>query len=41
MKPDGTPRKLLDVTRINNLGWNSKIDIDEGIKETINLIQTI
>lgn len=35
-KPDGTPRKLLDVTRINNLGWRSKISLEEGIKNTYN-----
>ena len=33
-KPDGTPKKLLDVARINRLGWNSKIQLDEGIKNT-------
>ena len=30
-KPDGTPRKLLDVTRINNLGWKPKTNLEEGI----------
>ncbi len=35
-KPDGTPRKLLDVSRINQLGWQAKIDLDTGIKKTIN-----
>lgn len=30
-KPDGTPRKLTDVTKLHNLGWHHKIDIDEGI----------
>ena len=34
-KPDGTPRKLLDVSKINNLGWSHKIDIDTGLKQTI------
>ena len=33
-KPDGTPRKLLDVTRINQLGWSYKIELEEGIRET-------
>lgn len=33
-KPDGTPRKLMDVSRINELGWRSKIDLKEGIIET-------
>lgn len=30
-KPDGTPRKLMDVSKINALGWNSKIDLAQGI----------
>ncbi|MDR2639365.1 MAG: GDP-L-fucose synthase [Helicobacteraceae bacterium] len=30
-KPDGTPRKLLDVSRINKLGWRYKISLREGI----------
>lgn len=30
-KPDGTPRKQLDVSRINGLGWRSRISLDEGI----------
>ena len=33
-KPDGTPKKLLDVTKINNLGWKAKINLSEGIKRT-------
>ena len=33
-KPDGTPRKLLDVSRINNLGWQSEIDLEQGIAST-------
>lgn len=33
-KPDGTPRKLLDVTRIKKLGWAPKIDLKEGIRQT-------
>ncbi len=33
-KPDGTPRKLLDVSRLNGLGWRSKIPLGEGIKTT-------
>lgn len=35
-KPNGTPRKLLDCSKINNLGWNSKIKLKEGIKDTYN-----
>lgn len=31
-KPDGTPQKLLDVSRLNRLGWTAKIDLIEGIR---------
>lgn len=31
-KPDGTPRKLMDVSRLHNLGWKHRIDLHEGIK---------
>ena len=34
-KPNGTPKKLLDVSRINKLGWKAKINLDDGIKKTI------
>ena len=30
-KPDGTPRKLMDVSKINDMGWNAKIGLEEGI----------
>ncbi|BBU69658.1 GDP-L-fucose synthase [Fluviibacter phosphoraccumulans] len=30
-KPDGTPRKLMDVSRLKNLGWQSKIDLKAGL----------
>lgn len=33
-KPDGTPRKLMDVSRINKLGWKAKTDLNSGIKKT-------
>jgi GDP-L-fucose synthase len=33
-KPDGTPRKLLDVTRLHNLGWRHRISLGEGIEST-------
>ena len=29
--PDGTPRKLLDVSRLNAMGWKSKIKLDDGL----------
>ena len=32
--PDGTPRKLLDVTRLTSIGWSSKISLKEGIRRT-------
>jgi GDP-L-fucose synthase len=34
-KPDGTPRKLMDTTKINNLGWKASIKLKEGIIKTI------
>jgi GDP-L-fucose synthase len=33
-KPDGTPRKLLDVSRLTDLGWKAKISLEEGISST-------
>jgi GDP-L-fucose synthase len=33
-KPDGTPRKLMDVSRINSLGWKYKTELREGIEKT-------
>jgi GDP-L-fucose synthase len=33
-KPDGTPRKLLDVTRLTELGWRPKIGLKQGIEQT-------
>jgi GDP-L-fucose synthase len=33
-KPDGTPRKLLDVSRLNKIGWSEDIELKEGIKMT-------
>ena len=32
--PDGTPRKVMDVTRINDLGWKHKIDLEDGVAMT-------
>jgi GDP-L-fucose synthase len=41
-KPDGTPRKLMDVSKINKLGWQSKIALKDGVKaiylEVINIL---
>ena len=35
-KPDGTMRKLTDVTKLNSLGWRHKIEIDEGVTKMYN-----
>ncbi|MCK6541069.1 GDP-L-fucose synthase [bacterium] len=34
-KPDGTTQKLLDVSKIHSLGWKHKVDLQEGIRKTI------
>jgi len=33
-KPDGTPRKLMDVSRLNKLGWSPTINLEDGLKRT-------
>lgn len=33
-KPDGTPRKLMDVSKMSNAGWNAKIKLEDGIRQT-------
>ena len=33
-KPDGTPRKLMDITKMHNLGWKHQINLEEGIQKT-------
>jgi GDP-L-fucose synthase len=33
MKPDGTPRKLMDVSKLTDLGWKARISLEEGIKK--------
>jgi GDP-L-fucose synthase len=33
-KPDGTPRKLMDVSKLHTLGWKHKINLTEGVKDT-------
>jgi len=38
-KPDGTPRKLMDVTKLNNLGWKASISLFDGIKKVYNEVK--
>ena len=38
-KPDGTPRKLLKINRILSLGWEPKIKLSDGIRETMNSLK--
>lgn len=33
-KPDGTPRKLMDVSKMHNVGWKHKVNLEEGIQKT-------
>ncbi len=33
-KPDGMPRKLLDITRLGSLGWKHSVDLDDGLRRT-------
>jgi GDP-L-fucose synthase len=40
-KPDGTPRKLMDTSKINNLGWNASISLLVGIKKTIDEVYNL
>jgi GDP-L-fucose synthase len=35
-KPDGTPRKLMDVSKMHNIGWNHQVNLEEGIQKTYN-----
>ena len=40
-KPDGTPRKLMDVSRIHELGWHHKTSLEDGIRKTYEWFKTI
>jgi GDP-L-fucose synthase len=33
-KPDGTPRKLLDISKVRGLGWRAEIGLREGLEQT-------
>jgi GDP-L-fucose synthase len=39
-KPDGTPRKVLDSTRMRDLGWEPKISLEQGIRDTVQWYRT-
>ena len=34
-KPDGTPKKQLDISRLSEIGWRSRITLAEGLEETV------
>ena len=40
-KPDGTPIKQLDISKITKLGWSPEIKLNEGISETINIFKNL
>ena len=33
-KPDGAPRKLIDASRLSNMGWNYRVDLKDGLSKT-------
>jgi len=35
-KPDGTPRKLMDISKMHNIGWKHQVNIEDGIQKTYN-----
>ncbi len=39
-KPDGSPRKLMDVSRLKNMGWCAKIELQEGLEDAYRWYQT-
>jgi GDP-L-fucose synthase len=39
-KPDGTPRKLMDVTKLNELGWKARISLEDGIRSVYENVKT-
>lgn len=41
LKPDGTPQKLMDISKLSNLGWNASITLEDGITKVYNEIREI
>ncbi|GAA3948377.1 NAD-dependent epimerase/dehydratase family protein [Chitinophaga oryziterrae] len=39
-KPDGTPRKLMDVTKLHSFGWKARIELEEGIRQVYEQVKT-
>jgi GDP-L-fucose synthase len=39
-KPDGTPRKLMDVARLKSLGWQAEMSLEQGLTETYQWFMT-
>lgn len=40
-KPDGTMRKLIDVTKLHSLGWTDKVEIEDGVKKMFEGIRSL
>ena len=40
-KPDGTPRKLMDVSKIHNMGWQHQISLEVGIQQVVNEVRDL
>ena len=40
-KPDGTPRKLMDVSKLHKMGWKHKISLEEGIKKVVEEVKDL
>ena len=40
-KPDGTPRKLIDTSKLNNLGWRPNVELRAGIRKTIQQFENL
>ena len=40
-KPNGTPRKLMDVSKLHNMGWRHQISLEEGIKKVVEEVKDL